>query len=248
MHTQSVEDIDAVMGRFQAWAGSRIGSGAKLRIRELSCEEALESGRYYWQGGKGIHGSAETASVQDSAARPQPPQSASVPVRSRKAGHKPSAKARSRSHEVRPQARATASKAAEPKAATKSTVVRVAAGAEPPMRPAPFKDALARAIHPDEVVVSPMPPAELTRQVAISIRLADSERALIRARAAEAGVTVSAYVRQCALEVEQLRAQVQQRLETIGRKAPAPSQAQGVFARLLRRFFPSTARTLAVRV
>src|ERR1700739_3327756 len=52
MHTQPVEDIDAVIGRFQAWAGARSAPEAKPGIRELSYEEALQSRRYRWKGGK----------------------------------------------------------------------------------------------------------------------------------------------------------------------------------------------------
>lgn len=246
MHIQPVEDINVVMGRFQAWAGSRTGSDAPPKVRELSCEEALESSRYHWKGGKGARGSAAVEAAQNPVAQRSQP----VPAKPRKAGHRSPTKVRARGFKPRSQAHTAASEPTKPKPGAKSAVARAAEGAEPPMSPAPFKDALAQAIHPAEVVVSPTPHAELARQVAISIRLAASERALIRARAAEAGVTVSAYVRQCALEVEQLRAQVRQRLETMARETPAsdPTKAPSIFARLLRRLFPSTARTLAVRV
>ena len=53
------------------------------------------------------------------------------------------------------------------------------------------------------------------RQVSMSLRVAASEHALIKARAAEAGLSASAYLRQCALEVEKLRAQVHHTLALI---------------------------------
>lgn len=49
MRTQPVEDIDSVIGRFQAWAGSRNAAEPVPGIRELSYEEALESRRQRWR-------------------------------------------------------------------------------------------------------------------------------------------------------------------------------------------------------
>jgi hypothetical protein len=69
----------------------------------------------------------------------------------------------------------------------------------------------------------------------ITIRLSQSECEKLRARAAEADLTVSAYLRSCAFEVESLRAQVKQTLadlrtgETKSKPpatAPAPPQAK----------------------
>jgi len=57
--------------------------------------------------------------------------------------------------------------------------------------------------------------AKNERPVSMSLRVVASEQALIKARAAEAGLSVSAYLRQCALEVEKLRAQVHHTLALI---------------------------------
>lgn len=54
-------------------------------------------------------------------------------------------------------------------------------------------------------------PASLKR-ASITIRLGETECAQLRRRAAESGMTVSAYLRSCTLEVESLRAQVKQTL------------------------------------
>jgi hypothetical protein len=105
-----------------------------------------------------------------------------------------------------------------------------------------FRKILAETVQPPEVILAASQPVELTRQVALSIRLAPTERALIRTRAAEAGISASAYMRQCALEVEQLRAQVQRALAAIERQTPAlartPLSAPGYFSRLIQRIFP----------
>ena len=55
-------------------------------------------------------------------------------------------------------------------------------------------------------------PRESRKSASITIRLSEAEGAQLRARAAEAGLTVSAYLRSCAFEVEALRTQVKQAL------------------------------------
>ena len=50
------------------------------------------------------------------------------------------------------------------------------------------------------------------KKASITIRLSEPECEQLRQRAAEAGLTVSAYLRSCTLEVESLRAQVKQTL------------------------------------
>ncbi len=50
------------------------------------------------------------------------------------------------------------------------------------------------------------------KSASITIRLSEPECAQVRQRAAEAGLTVSAYLRSCTLEAESLRAQVKETL------------------------------------
>ena len=61
-------------------------------------------------------------------------------------------------------------------------------------------------------VASPVPsaaaPQRDLRTASVTIRLSRAESAQLHRRAAEAGLTVSAYLRSCALEAEELRAQV----------------------------------------
>jgi predicted DNA binding CopG/RHH family protein len=53
------------------------------------------------------------------------------------------------------------------------------------------------------------------RSASVTIRLSKTECARLRQRAAQAGLTMSAYLRSCALEAETLRAQVKQALAEI---------------------------------
>jgi hypothetical protein len=50
------------------------------------------------------------------------------------------------------------------------------------------------------------------RSASVTIRMSKAECARLHRRAAEAGLTVSAYLRSCALEAESLRAEVKQTL------------------------------------
>lgn len=54
--------------------------------------------------------------------------------------------------------------------------------------------------------------SEARKAASITVRMSGAECAQVHARAAEAGMTVSAYVRSCVFEAESLRAQVKQAL------------------------------------
>jgi len=235
MATQPVEDIDAVLGRFQAWTGAREATGMKAGVRELSDEEALASGRYRWK-------PERVGTAKNAAAAAQPrtttvgPQ---VPAREREktaAAKTPQPKSR-----VARQKNHAPSRAQSPKPSPRK---------EEKARPA-FREVLAEAVKPAEVLVKAQP-VELSRQLAISIRLAPSERALIKTRAAEAGITASAYIRQCALEVEQLREQVRQAVAAMDRGGTATpvatsAPAKGIFAWMARKFLPRRSPALTLR-
>ena len=69
-------------------------------------------------------------------------------------------------------------------------------------------------------------PATTTRKCAsITVRLTVEEDHRLRGRAAEAGMTISAYLRSCAFEVESLRAEVKQTLSELRRPEPQPAPA-----------------------
>ncbi len=235
MQTQPVENIDAVLGRFQAWAGSSNAAETKPGIRELSYDEALKSRRYRWKAEDKTPAkkkmTAEPGVSPVAAPKPHPERLKTAPAKVRDTKRRTTKQVRAENHAAK----------AEP--AAKMAVKAVA-------KPQ-FCEVLAQTVRPPEVIPAVAQSLELSRQVAISIRLAPAERALIRTRAAEAGISASAYIRQCALEVEQLRAQVQQALAAMERKTPAsipnPVSASGFFSRLIQRVFPGRNTTLTLR-
>ena len=60
----------------------------------------------------------------------------------------------------------------------------------------------------------------------ITIRLTEAECPQVRARAAEAGLTVSAYLRSCALEVESLRTQVKETVANLRSAKTRPPELE----------------------
>jgi hypothetical protein len=235
MQTQPVDDIEAVLGRFQAWAGVRNAVDAKAGIRELSDEEALRSSRYRW---KGAHHDAmlknASAALGSAAAEP-------VTERVRAGdGKRAAAKKVVATKDV-----AKRGTGGKPDARKSGSALKKLAKAAPE-----FREALVQAIRPPEALVAAQS-VESGRQVAISVRLASAERALIRTRAVEAGITTSAYIRQCALEVEQLRAQVREAIAAMERRGAAPAQPSvrgtGIFGRIARRLFQRREPVLALR-
>lgn len=67
------------------------------------------------------------------------------------------------------------------------------------------------------------PVAAPRKSSSVTVRLTAEEDERLRARAAEAGLTVSAYLRSCAFEVESLRAQVKQAVAQLRRPDPPPT-------------------------
>jgi hypothetical protein len=70
--------------------------------------------------------------------------------------------------------------------------------------------------------VQPAPRDRTLKRASITIRLSEAENAQLHQRAAEAGLTVSAYLRSCTLEVESLRAQVKDALAQLRDSVPSP--------------------------
>ena len=64
------------------------------------------------------------------------------------------------------------------------------------------------------------PHARSLKTASITIRLSETECAQLRQRAAEVGLTVSAYLRSCTLEVESLRSQVKETLAELRNSRP----------------------------
>ena len=225
---EETEDIEAVLGRFQAWTKNQKAADKTRHmidgIRELSYEEALQSSRRRWQS----HDALPCPPENDRATTPPMSHNHSKPDRISISATKPSEN------------------------------IPVTAGASLPRS---FGSVLSETV-PPEISSGPLalvwPAAGRSeRQVSMSFRVAASEQALIKARAAEAGLSVSAYLRQCALEVEKLRAQVHHALTLMeqskntvaslhaGPPAALPS-AGGFIARLRHLLFGSQDR-LALR-
>jgi hypothetical protein len=266
------EDIETVLGRFQAWAGSRESKAARDGVREISYEEALESSRYRWR----KYGESAAAGYTDGRLRAE---TGVVPIASPAPPPVPEVVP-----ETDPEAefRAESTGSGEAEAAVLSATTLPDAENSPrqtarirkaPRRKQHFHAILAQSV--GGVIPGAGPKADMgvgmgispgdslarswageERQVSMSLRVAASEQALIKVRAAEAGVSASAYLRQCALEVEILRAQVQQFLAVSSRRrtaelrdeprTAAPGEREGWLSRLKRRIWgkPSTQLSL----
>jgi hypothetical protein len=232
---QSAESLDAVLGRFQAWSGSRKAKELTDGVRELSYEDALQSSRYRWQA------RAETRRTE------APPGKADfVP--------EPLAFA---DEAFASDTVSLGTVVSEPYADT-VVPVNVPAKESSPC-PKIFLNVLAEAVSPavnSGLLALAVPAGRTERQVSMSLRVAASEQALIKARAAEAGLSASAYLRQCALEMEQLRAQVQHTLAVLERNSrlalsagegPVQVPSPGFIARLRRRIFGGSDTRLTLR-
>jgi Mobilization protein NikA len=84
------------------------------------------------------------------------------------------------------------------------------------------------------------------KAASVTVRLTRDEDERLRQRAAEAGLTISAYLRSCAFEVETLRAQVKQTIAEMRHAEPAPQprpqpESKSPFSRL----FPWKKRSAA---
>jgi hypothetical protein len=79
---------------------------------------------------------------------------------------------------------------------------------------------------PDPAIANQSKPAlqQSRKSSSITIRISATESAQLHARAAEAGLTVSAYLRSCTLEVEALRGQVKDALAQLRSAASANPQ------------------------
>lgn len=80
-------------------------------------------------------------------------------------------------------------------------------------------------VAPSTAKSRPTVPRESRKSASITIRLSQAEGAQLRARAAEAGLTVSAYLRSCTFEVEALRTQVKQALTEFRSAASTEEQS-----------------------
>lgn len=229
LERETNDEIEAVLGRFQKWTASKRdesrADSMPMGVRELSYEEALASSRSRWT--RHNHPAEPPAD----AASPQSPlrtEPGVIPVAA--PAVKPSPEPVPRPEIVKePEAdagvsafRSIITETVQPRKAMKGTVLPKENSARSP-----------QARQPD-------------RLVKVTVRMAASEQALIRMRAAAAGLSAPAYLRQCAIEVEVLRAQVEQlmaaatrsRLAELTAPAPPPAIRDGWWTRWRRSLNP----------
>ena len=218
MSTQPLEDINAIVSRFHAWAGAQASARQTDGVRELSYEEA---------------------------ARPKP----------RRVSLKDSPSVRENAAAVTPTKAKRSAKAKSTKPASAPRHPRRDSQMNKPTGPLPEASVAApvpvfRQVLAESVAILPAmtrPPASEPRTTALSLRLSPAESALFRRRAAETNVSVSAYLRQCALEVEVLRARLKQPEVSATVLTPHRSGIFGVLGQFMRGVFGTRAPALRLR-
>ena len=226
MDTQPpLEDINAIVSRFQAWAGAQAPTHGMHGVRELTYEEAIRSSR-------------RRAAPEKAAVAAEP----AAPVSPAKAKHQPageSSAAKSAKSKKRASSRHAKSRTCKNKPLSAAKTQNVA------VQPAAiFRQVLA-------AQVAPLPALAVEcRTTALSLRVSAGEHSLLKARATEANLSVSAYLRSCLFEVEDLRAQLRQlRLaqQPVVMHTPALPGVFASCARFVQRLFRGKTTALAVR-
>jgi hypothetical protein len=235
------EDIEKVLGRFQAWnsdreckTGARESKLPRDGVREISYEEALESSRYRWKNRGDV-----------SATGPREPESP-----------QPAGDVSAAANPETPKTQPVAAMVDPSPPALPQAVPATAHPQRAPHKPQAFRTALAHSVGAG-VLAGPRIASGEERQVSMTTRVGCSEQALIKIRAAEAGISVSAYLRQCALDVEVLRAQVEQFMAAAARsrlaELPEPSRMarpgvnEGWFSRWQRRIWGAKTTQMSLK-
>lgn len=172
-----VEEIDAIMVKYSAWASSRAAEAPPADgIREVTYSSALRA-------------SNSRRKVRTDLVLPTPEPAA----------------------EPKPARRARQPKSSRPKPSPKHS------------RRAPSDLTGIHAIAPAKSSTGIQPSSN--RVVSLSVRLAAEECALVKSRAAEARLSVSAYLRQCALDVDAMRIFVEKISAELQASTAAPHAA-----------------------
>jgi hypothetical protein len=222
----NAEDLDSVLGRFQDWAnacheqpiskhGSTPGRGRAatpkkanlaLGARDASYEQALRASSYR----RTVSPETETSPL------PQPQTPAPLPVETPESYLRAS-----------PQ-RPTVIPVAAPPAPDFADLPTLTTDRKPHGAHAPFREVMRETAG---LVSTPKTsaPGEI-RSNALSLRVSGAEQARIRAGAAEANLSVSAYLRQCALSVDVLRDQVELALVELQKQGPKAAPPPGLAA------------------
>ena len=194
MNTQPpVEDISAIVSRFQAWTGAQAPTRTKDGVRELSYDEAIRSTR-----------------VKANLNKLAPEVDGPVAANDRRRKTKKSASSKKRIAVSRHR------KSIQPEEEKASSAVVRGLVPEPA-----FREVLAEKVSIIPAAISKEIAVIERRTTALSLRISSAEHALLKMRAEEANLSVSCYLRNCVLEVENLRAQLAQK---IAEQQPAPMQ------------------------
>jgi len=232
MDTQPpLEDINAIVSRFQAWAGAQTPAQAKHGVRELTYEEAIRLSRPRTPLEKSAATDKPVTPGSSINAKPHPALEVSAAEQD---------KARKRLSS-RPTRKNTGKDPACPASKTQNVTLQA---------PASFRQILAEEVMPRSIVSRQTLTTE-RRTMALSLRLSSGEHSQMKARAAEANLSVSGYLRACVFEVEELRAQLRRALvtqEQIRVQASVPMLTLPSFVQFVRQLFRRKTTTLAVRV
>lgn len=169
---------------------------------------------------------AEQRAEQKAAERPQRPSIHAQPVQRvvPKVEEPAPAAPRVRRVAARPQ---TAARMAQPPIAPPSFAGTIESVLNPEIEPPswqPQARPASRAARPTGSALATRNPAAV-KNASITIRMSNDDCDQLRQRAAEADMSVSAYLRSCAFEMESLRAQVKEAVAQMRLQAPAPAYA-----------------------
>ncbi len=234
----NAENIDSILGRFQDWANARryqsasrtatnsgIGRGPASRkanlgggVREIGYEQALRASCYRRQAYPEAAGISAQAVKPEPIAVPQAELTASDSTTNQHHAVEGSTKSSPSPETIEPAdsttARSTRSRAS--RLETGATTVRVSRAGRAILE-SPVPTGKCQHAHPPFGQVfkgtaglsAPATAALETKSVTLSLRVSDIEQARIVACAARANLSVSAYLRQCALGVDELRDQIE---------------------------------------
>ena len=225
------EELDVVLGRFQSWAATQRpksvpASNLPREAREISYEQALRTSSYRRPVALGKDAALDPmlqdvriAGVSFKDSQPERPaekrvatgrtaNTRSVPASVTKTASEPVKAAVPAAAPPSQPARTGAANASKREAAAKSS--RVSRTTQPAFRDVLEGTAALTAAHD-----SPAAALDRAKSQALTLRVSDTEQARIQACAAQANLSVSAYLRQCALGVDELREQVRMALCTL---------------------------------
>jgi hypothetical protein len=222
MSTQPpIEDINAIVNRFQAWAGAQAPARSRDGVRELTYDEAIRSRR--------PRSSSEVPS-------PETKKSARDLSVNAKAGTTRTA--------AKPKKRVAAPRHVRDAPRPVQTKPAVAAATPAFRQVLAEKVAILPAAAPQELAIE-------RRTTALSLRISLTEHELLKRRAAEANLSVSCYLRNCVFEVEDLRARLATAVAEPKLIQVQPSARISTFTscfRFVRQLFFRKTTSLAVRV